>query len=224
MQGNVRERLQADYVSDLGMRNNVSFGTLESPVVERWRVRLRTWSARFEVGLFGAGWRMILRRTCRSGQWDDFGEKITDEVVEAKRFKQVRAWGGVHMYQSSQERPGEQHRDKDIGRTDDKDHIVNNRTHTHREAMSSKVEKQVWMQFEGKSRPWDIRCDEGGDEMEKRWREKNGMGDEGMQTVSEGRVVSWNEKKNLENGAIVQVMGNVQGRNGENGEEEEERE
>ena len=122
---------------------------------------------------------------------NDFGEKFT-EVVEAKRFKQVRAWGGVHMYQSIQERPGAQHRDKDIGRTDE--HIVNNWKHTQREAMASKVEKQVWMQFEGKSRPWDIRFDEGGDEMEKRGREMKGMGDVGMHMVSEGRVVSWNDK------------------------------
>ena len=106
---------------------------------------------------------------------DDFDDKVVDEVVEAKRFKQVRAWGGVHMSQSSQESPGEQHGDKDTGHTDDKDHVVNDWRHAQREAMSSKEEKQVWMQFEGKSRLWDIRCDEGGDEMGRRWREKNGM-------------------------------------------------
>ena len=73
--------------------------------------------------------------------------------------------------------------------------------------MASKARKQVWMQFEGKSRPWDFQCDEGGDEMVQRWREMNGMGDTGTHMVSEGRVVSWNDIKNLEDGAIVQVMG-----------------
>ena len=47
--------------------------------------------------------------------------------------------------------------------------------------------------------------------MGRRWREKNGMGGVGMHMVSEGRVVSWNDIKGLENGAIVQVMENVQG-------------
>ena len=105
---------------------------------------------------------------------EDLDEKIIDEAVEAKRFKKVRAWGGVHMFQSGQERPGEQCGDKDIdiGRIDDKDHVVNDRRHAQREAMPSKEEKQVWMQFEGRSRLWYVRCDEGGDEMERRWRER----------------------------------------------------
>ena len=47
------------------------------------------------------------------------------------------------MSQSGQESPGEQHGDKDIGHTDDKDHVVNDRRHAQREAMSSKEEKQV---------------------------------------------------------------------------------
>ena len=35
---------------------------------------------------------------------DDSGEKITDEVDEAKCFKQVRVWDSVHMCQTSQEK------------------------------------------------------------------------------------------------------------------------
>ena len=77
--------------------------------------------------------------------------------------------------------------------------------------MSSKEEKQVWMQFEGRSRPWDVRCDEGGDEMERRWREKNRMEGVEMHMVSGGRVVDWNGIKELGDGAMVQVMVNVQG-------------
>ena len=157
-------------------------GTLESPVADL-ECPLRS----------GPVWRWKDNDSGENvSEWtvDDVGEKITDEVDETKCFKQVRAWDGVHMCQSSQERPGGQHRGP---------------------GHASKAWKQVWMQFEGKSRPWDIQCGESGDEMGKRWREMNGMGELGMHMVSGGRVMSWNDIKNLEDGAIVQVMENVQG-------------
>ena len=67
------------------------------------------------------------------------------------------------------------------------------------------------MQFEGRTKPWDVLCDEGGDEMERRWREKNRMEGVEMHMVSGGRVVDWNGIKDLANGAMVQVMVNVNG-------------
>ena len=73
-------------------------GTLESPVVDS-ECPLRS----------GLVWRWMENDSEENvSEWtvDDFGERITDEVDEAKRFKQVKAWGGVHMCQSSQERPG----------------------------------------------------------------------------------------------------------------------
>ena len=73
--------------------------------------------------------------------------------------------------------------DEDIGRTDDKDHLPTNRSHARNVAVchvsqhaAGEARKQVWMQFEGKSRPWDIKCGESGEEMGRRWRETNGMG------------------------------------------------
>ena len=45
-----------------------------------------------------------------------------------------------------------------------------------------------------------------------------------MHMVSEGRVVSSNDIKGLENGAIVQSNGECSRRNGKTGKEEEERE
>ena len=81
----------------------------------------------------------------------------------------------------------------DVGQTDDKDYVVNDRRHAQREAKPSKEEKQVWMQFEGRSRLWDVRCDEGGDEMVRKWREEKRMEGVGMHMVSEGRVVDWND-------------------------------
>ena len=87
--------------------------------------------------------------------------------------------------------------------------------------MSSKEEKQVWMQFEGKTKPWDVLCDEGGDEMERRWRENNRLEGVEMHMVSGGRVVDWNVIKDLADGAMVQVMVNVHGGMGKRGKKKE---
>ena len=46
-------------------------------------------------------------------------------------------------------------------------------------------------------------------EWERRWREENRMECVGMHVVSE-RVVDWNDVNGLENGAMVQIMVNVQ--------------
>ena len=118
----------------------------------------------------GFGWTETdLKENVCELEADDLDEKIINDGVEAKRFK-VRAWGGVHMSQSGQENPGAQcgDKDSDIRRIDDEECVVKDWRHTHREAMSSKEEKQVWMQFEGRWKPWDVLCDEGGDEMERR--------------------------------------------------------
>ena len=63
----------------------------------------------------------------------------------------------------------------------------------------------MWMQFEGRTKPWDVLWDEGGDEMERRWRDKNRLEGVDMHMVSGGRVVDWNGIKDLANGAMVQV-------------------
>ena len=46
---------------------------------------------------------------------------------------------------------------------------------------------------------------------------KNRMEGVRMHMVSEGRVVDWNDIKGLENGAMVQVMVNIQGGMGKRG-------
>ena len=126
---------------------------------------------------------------------DDIEEKIINDGVEAKRFS-------VHMFQSGQEIPGAQCDDKDddIRRIDKEECVVKDWRHTREEAVSSKEEKQVWMQFEGRTKPWDVLYDEGGDEMERRWREKNRMEGVEMHMVSGGRLVHWNGIKDLADG------------------------
>ena len=54
--------------------------------------------------------------------------------------------------------------------------------------------------------------------------EKNRMEGVEMHMVSGGRVVDWNDIKELGNGAMVQVIVNIQGGMGKRGKEEEERE
>ena len=57
------------------------------------------------------------------------------------------------------------------------------RTHEIRRAMQLEEDrrnngcgiKQVWMMFDGKSRPWDIGVDERGRELKERWEKENGM-------------------------------------------------
>ena len=171
--------------------------------------------------LGGSGWdgtETDVKENVLELEADDLDEKIINDGVKVKRFK-VRAWSGVHMSQSGQENPGAQcgDKDSDIGRIDDEERVVKDWRHTHREATSSKEEKQVWMQFKGRTRPWDVRCDEGGDEIERRWREKNRMEGVEMHMVSRGRLLDWNGIKDLAKGAMVQVMVNVQGGMGKRG-------
>ena len=158
----------------------------------------------------GLGWTETdLKENVVELQADDLGEKIINDVVEAKRFM-VRAWGGVHMSQSGQEISGAQcdDKDSDIRRIDNEECVVKDWRHTHEEAMSSKEEKQVWMQFEGRTKPWDVLYDEGGDEMERRWREKNRMEGVEMHMVSGGRVVDWNGMVNIRGGRSRANFGN----------------
>ena len=73
------------------------------------------------------------------------------------------------------------------------------------------------MQFEGRTKPRDVLYGEGGDEMERRWREKNGMEGVDMHMVSGGRVLDWHGIKDLADGAMVQVMVNIHGGMGKRG-------
>ena len=58
---------------------------------------------------------------------------------------------------------------------------------------------------------------ENGDEIERRWRENNGMEGVDMHMVSEGRLVDWSGIKDLADGAMVQVMVNIHGGMGKRG-------
>ena len=79
------------------------------------------------------------------------------------------------------------------------------------------------IKFEGKSRPWDIERDESDEAMLQRWNKTNGMNYQGMHMVSGGRVVNWSDMRESEDGATVQVMGNVQGGMGKRGKRKKER-
>ena len=69
--------------------------------------------------------------------------------------------------------------------------------------------KQVWMKFDGKSRPWDIGVEERGRELKERWREESGMAAGEVRLMAEGRMVEWEDLANLVDGTIVQVLGNM---------------
>ena len=73
------------------------------------------------------------------------------------------------------------------------------------------------MQFEGRTKPCDVLYGENGDEIERRWRENNGMEGVGMHMASEGRLVDWSGIKDLADGAMVQVMVNIHGGMGKRG-------
>ena len=168
----------------------------------------------------GSGWNGTetdLEENVLELEADDLDETIINDAVEAKCFK-VRAWGGVHMSQYGQENPGAHcgDKDSDIEQIDDEECDVKDWRHTEKQCQA-KRRNQVWMQFEGRTKPWDVRWDEGGDEMERRWRDKNRMEGVEMHMVSGGRVVDWNGIKDLANGAMVQVMVNVQGGMGKRG-------
>ena len=61
----------------------------------------------------GLGWTETdLKENVLELAADDIDGKMINDGVEAKRFK-VRAWGGVHRFQSGQEIPGAQCEDKD---------------------------------------------------------------------------------------------------------------
>ena len=145
----------------------------------------------------------------------DLNEKFINEGVETKRFK-VRGWGRVHRFPSVQENPGTRFDDKDddIRQTDREEFVLKDWRHTREEAREG---RQIWMQFGGRTKPWDVLCGEGGDEMERRWREKNGMEGVDMHMVSGGRVLDWHGIKDLADGAMVQVMVNIHGGMGKQG-------
>ena len=62
---------------------------------------LRTWSTRFQSGSGWYGMETDSKENVLEWTVDDFDKKVIDEVVEAKRFKNV-------MFQSGKESPGEQ--------------------------------------------------------------------------------------------------------------------
>ena len=71
--------------------------------------------------------------------------------------------------------------------------------------------KQLWMMFDGKSRPWDIRAGERVKELKERWEKENGMAVGEVGLKAEGRMLGRDGLANLADGAIVQVSGNICG-------------
>ena len=71
------------------------------------------------------------------------------------------------------------------------------RTHVIRRAMQREENrrnngcgsKQVWMKFDGKSRPWDIGVEERGRGLRERWEKENGMAVGEVRLMVEGRMV-----------------------------------
>ena len=93
------------------------------------------------------------------------------------------------------------------------------RTHEARRAMQLEGDrwkngcgtKQLWMMFDGKSRPWDIKAGECVRELKERWENENGMAVGEVRLMAEGRVLGWDGLENLADGTIVQVSGNICG-------------
>ena len=71
--------------------------------------------------------------------------------------------------------------------------------------------KQVWMKFDGKSRPWDIGVQERGRELRERWEKENGIAAGEVRLKAEGRMVESEDLANLADGTNVQVLGNMRG-------------
>ena len=71
--------------------------------------------------------------------------------------------------------------------------------------------KQVWMMFDGKSRPWDVEVEERGRELKERRRKENGMAVGEVRLMVEGRMVGWGDLANLADGTVVQVLGIICG-------------
>ena len=71
--------------------------------------------------------------------------------------------------------------------------------------------KQVWMMFDGKSRPWDFGVEERGTELKERWEKENRVAAGEVRLMAEGRMIGWDDLANLADGTIVQVLGNIRG-------------
>ena len=71
--------------------------------------------------------------------------------------------------------------------------------------------KQVWMMFDGKSRPLDIGVDEQGRELKERWEKENGMAVGEVRLIAEGRMIGRDDLANSASGIIVQVLGKICG-------------
>ena len=71
--------------------------------------------------------------------------------------------------------------------------------------------KQVWMMFDGKSRPWDIGVEERGRELKERWEKEHEMAVGEVRLMAEGGMIGWDDLANLADGTIVQVLGNICG-------------
>ena len=146
--------------------------------------------------------------------WSETDSEFGNEGMKTKRFK-VRGWGKDHGVSSVQENPGTRFDDKDDDmRQTDREFVPKDWRHTREEAREG---RQIWMQFEGRTKPCDILYGENGDEIERRWRENNGMVGVDMHMVSEGRLVDWSTIKDLADGAMVQVMVNIHGGMGKRG-------
>ena len=82
--------------------------------------------------------------------------------------------------------------------------------------------KQVWMMFDGNSRPWDIGVDEQGRELKERWEKENGMAVGEVRLMADGRMIGWDDLANSADGTVEwerslgrrrrRILGNRMGR------------
>ena len=81
--------------------------------------------------------------------------------------------------------------------------------------------KQVWMMFDGKSRPLDIGVDEQGRELTERWEKENGMAVGEVRLMAEGRMIGWDDLENSASGDYCAGFGKNMRWNGKEVQEEE---
>ena len=93
------------------------------------------------------------------------------------------------------------------------------RTHEARRAMQLEEDRrnngcgtqQVWMMFDGKSRPWVFKAGERWKELKERWEKEDGMAVGEVRLMAGGRMLGWNGLANLADVTIVQVSRNICG-------------
>ena len=71
--------------------------------------------------------------------------------------------------------------------------------------------KLVWTMMDGRSSPLDVGPEEEGEKIAERWYKMNVTNDWDIRLMAEGRIIGWNQLVDLEDGSMVQVLGNIWG-------------